>query len=347
MTPLGGDLGVFLDETPGETRGAVMRDGRYTHLLIHREGDCPQTRLGARSVGRVIEVNPGLRGAFVDIGADSPVFLPFPRNDRLVQGQRLEVVVAAESRRGKGAVVRRLGPAEGAPRLLEAGPSVALQLQRLAPGVESVAGIEAIDAVLEAEDDALSRTQAFTGAGIDLSVERTRALVAVDIDYSPTAGRDPKQGRAISNREGLRQAARLIELRNWAGLVVIDLVGDGQDGEAQLKAARAVFAHEPQAVFAPVSRFGLLQISLPWRHRPIEEILLGADGRPTVQTRAISLVRRLRRQMLANTAAPRLRIRCAPEEALIAVPLTARLGPRASVLADAAIPAGRGHIEED
>lgn len=347
MSPLGGDLEVFLDETPGETRGAVMRDGRYTHLLIHREDDCPQTRLGARSVGRVIEVNPGLRGAFVDIGADSPVFLPFPRNDRLVQGQRLEVVVTAESRRGKGAVVRRLGPAEGTPRLLEAGPSIALQLQRLAPGVESVAGIEAIDAVLEAEDEALSRTQAFTGAGIDLSVERTRALVAVDIDYSPPAGRDPKQGRAIANREGLRQAARLIELRNWAGLVVIDLVGDGQDGEAQLKAARAVFAHEPQAVFAPVSRFGLLPISLPWRRRPIEEILLGADGRPTVQTRAISLVRRLRRQMLANTAAPRLRIRCAPEEALIAAPLTARLGPRASVLADAAIPAGRGHIEED
>lgn len=347
MTPLSGDLEVFLDETPGETRGAVMRDGRYTHLLIHREGDCPQTRLGARSVGRVTEVNPALRGAFVDIGADSPVFLPFPRNDRLTQGQRLEVVVTAESRGGKGAAVRRLGPGKGTPRLLQPAPSIALQLQSFAPGVESVTGIEAIDAVLEAEDEALSCAHAFAGAGIDLSIERTRALVAVDIDYAPTAGRDPKQGRAIANREGLRQAARLIELRNWAGLVVIDLVGDGQDGEAQLKAARAVFAHEPQAVFAPISRFGLLQIALPWRRTPIEERLLGADGRPSVQTRAISLVRRLRRQMLADTASPRLLIRCAPEEAAIAGPLAARLGPRAGVLGDAAVAAGRGHIEEN
>ena len=347
MTPLGGDLEVFLDETPGETRGAVMRDGRYTHLLIQREGDCPQTRLGARSVGRVIEVNPGLRGAFVDIGADSPAFLSFPRNDRLMQGQRLEVVVTAESRRGKGATVRRLGPAEGAPRLLETAPSIALQLQRLAPGVESVTGIEAIDAVLEAEDEVLGRTHAFTSAGIDLSIERTRALVAVDVDYAPTPGRDPKQGRAIANREGLRQAARLIELRNWAGLIVIDLVGDGQDGEAQLKAARASFAHEPQAVFAPVSRFGLLQLSLPWRRTPIEEVLLGQDGRVTVQTHALSLVRRLRRQLLADTATPRLVARCAPEEASVAGLLVARLGPRASVLSDAAVAVGRGHIEEN
>ena len=56
---------VFLDETPGETRGVVLRDGRFTHLLIQREDDPAETRLGARSIGRVVEINPGLRGAFV------------------------------------------------------------------------------------------------------------------------------------------------------------------------------------------------------------------------------------------------------------------------------------------
>lgn len=347
MSPLGGDLEVFLDETPGETRGAVMQNGRFTHLLIHREGDCPQTRLGARSVGRVTEVSPGLRGAFVDIGTDSPAFLPFPRNERLTKGQGVEVVVVAESRSGKGAAVRRLGAGEGAPRLLEPAPSISAQLQSFAPGVESVTGVAAIDAVLEAEDEAMCRAHVFSGAGIDLSIERTRALVAVDIDYAPIVGRDPKQGRATANREGLRQAARLIGLRSWAGLIVMDLVGDGQDAEAQLKAARAVFAHEPQAVFAPVSRFGLLQMSLPWRRTPIEDVLLASDGRPGVQTRALSLVRRLRRQMLTDTAAPRLTLRCAPEEAAIAAPLAARLGPRAHVQADAAVVVGRGHIEEN
>lgn len=343
---MSGAVEVFLDETPGETRGAIMRDGRYTHLLIHREDDAAQTRLGARSVGRVIEVNPGLRGAFVDIAAPAAAFLPFPKNDRLTQGQRLEVVVIAEPRAGKGAVVRRLGVGEGTPRLIQPAPSIAEQLRDLAPGEESITGIAAIDAVIEAEEEALAQSIGFTSHGIDLAVERTRALVAVDIDFASTPGRDPKQARAVANREGLKQAARLIGLRNWGGLVVIDMVGDGQDAEAQSKVARAAFSHEPQAVFGPVSRFGLLQMSLPWRRTPIEEVLLDASGHRTAKTRAISIVRALRRQLLADTLSPRITARCAPEEALIADPLASYLGPRVVIQADAAIPPGRGRIEE-
>lgn len=343
---MSGAVEVFLDETPGETRGAIMRDGRYTHLLIHRQDDAVQTRLGARSVGRVIEVNPGLRGAFVDIAAPSAAFLPVPRNDRITQGQRLEVVIVAEPRAGKGAAVRYLGPGEGTPRLIQPAPSIAEQLRDLAPGEESITGIAAIDAVIEAEEEALAQSIGFASHGIDLAIERTRALVAVDIDFTSTPGRDPKQARAVANREGLKQAARLIGLRNWGGLVVIDMVGDGQDTDAQSKVARAAFSHEHQAVFGPVSRFGLLQMSLPWRRTPIEELLLDAGRRPSVQTRAISVVRALRRQLLADTLSPRITARCAPEEALIADPLASYLGPRAVIQADAAIPPGRVRIEE-
>ena len=342
---MSGAVEVFLDETPGETRGAILRDGRYTHLLIQRDDDPAQARLGARSIGRIAEVNPGLHGAFVDLG-DAPAFLPFNRNDRLSQGQRLEVVVTAEPRAGKGAVVRRLGPGEGAPRLLEAAPTVAEQLRMLAPDAELITGLAAVDAVMEAEEEALARTHVFSAHGVDLSLERTRALVAVDIDHAPRPGRDAKQGRAAANREGLKQAARLIGLRRWGGLVVVDLAGDGQDAEAQAKAARAAFAHERQAVFGSVSRFGLLELSLPWRRTPLEEVLLDADGRPTLQTRTLSLVRRLRRHMMSDTTTPRIVVRCAPDEAALVAPLASRLGPRALVLADVAAPAGRGRIEE-
>ena len=346
MNAAGGDLEVFLDETPGETRGVVMRDGRPAHLLIAREGDAPQNRLGARCSGRVLEINAGLRGAFVDLGAETPAFLSLNRNDRLTQGERLEVVVTAEPRAGKGAAVRRLGAGEGTPRVLEPAPDLAAQLRQLAPGVESVTGVAAVDAAMEAEEEALARSLCFPRQGIDLAIERTRALIAIDIDHAPTPGRDAKQGRAEANREGLRQAARLLGLRNWAGLVVLDLIGGGADGEAQLKFARAAFSDERQAVFAPVSRFGLLQLSLPWRRTPVEEILLDLDGCPSVQTRALSLVRRLRRQLLADTATPRLVARCTQEEAAIAAPLAARLGPRAVIQADAAVASGRGRIEE-
>ncbi|NBB64552.1 RNA-binding protein [Pseudomonas sp. ODNR1LW] len=337
---------VFLDETPGETRGAVSRDGRYTHLLIQRETDAPQHRLGARSVGRVTEINPGLRGGFVDLGAGPPAFLPFPRNERLNQGERIEAVVIAEPRAGKGAVLRRLGAGEGAPRLLEPGPSVAEQLQAIAGDVAPQSGLTALDAVTEAEDEALAARHVFAAQGIDLSIERTRALVAVDIDHAPVAGRDPKQARAAANREGVRQAARLIGLRRWGGLVVIDLVGDGQDATASDKVARAAFAHEPQAVFGPISRFGLLQMALPWRLTPIEDILFDVGRRPSVETEALRLARALRRRLLSDTRSPRLTVWCAPEEAVLLAPLAARLGPRAAVRPEPVAARGGGRIEE-
>ena len=56
-----GDLEAFLDETPGETRGVVARNGRYTHLLVAREDDVPQQRLGARlgALGREVRNKRG------------------------------------------------------------------------------------------------------------------------------------------------------------------------------------------------------------------------------------------------------------------------------------------------
>ena len=336
-----GDLEAFLDETPGETRGVVARNGRYTHLLVAREDDVPQQRLGARSVGRVLEINSALRGAFVDLGAGPPAFLPIPRGATVTQGDRVEVVVTAEPRADKGAAVRRLGKGEGTPRLLESAPSVAEWLLKFAPDAPPVVGLAAIDACSDAEEEALANQFSFAG-GLDLAVQRTRALVAVDIDHAPTPGRDAGKDRARVNAEGLVQAARLVRLKSWGGLVAVDLAGDGRDGEARLKAARAAFAHEPQAAFGPVSRFGLLQLSLPWTRTPIEEVL-----KPTHRTRAQAIVRRLRRQLLADTAAPRCVVRCAPEEAAAAAPFVARLGPRAAVLADPALRPGQACMEEN
>ncbi|MDV2583643.1 hypothetical protein, partial [Alkalibacillus haloalkaliphilus] len=84
-----------------------------------------------------------------------------------------------------------------------------------------------------------------------------------------------------ANAEGLRQAARLIGLKGWGGLVIIDAVGDGRDGEALSRAVRAAFSEFPQAAFGPVSRYGLAQLSLSWTRTPVEEVLS-----PSVRTRA-------------------------------------------------------------
>lgn len=348
---MSGEVEVFLDVMPGETRGVVARDGRYLHLLIARETDAPQTRLGARSVGRVLSVDQGLKGAFVDLGAEGPpAFLPLKKAETVREGDRIEVVVTAEPREAKGPVVGKVGEGpeagRGAPRLIVAGPSVAEQLAALAPGVVVQEGVAAIRASQEAEEEALAPTHLFPAHGLDLAVERTRALIAVDIDHRAQAGRDAKKARSQANPLALREAARLIRLKRWGGLVAVDLIGAGHDANAIMAAAKTAFGDDPEVVFGPLNRFGVLSLSLPWGRTPIEDVLHARRKGPTVETGALALLRRLRLALLSDTATPRYRIRCCAAEAAIAQPLAERLGPRASVLADMTMRPGAGVIEE-
>ena len=332
------EVEAFLDDTPGETRGIVARDGFYERLIIHRENTPPQHRLGARSVGLVTKVEPAFGAAFVDLGAGEPFgFLP---GKVVKSGDRIEVEVTAEPRGGKGPTLKRLGAGEGAPRLLEPGADMAARLAALAPGAAVQTGAVAIEASLAAEEEALATTAVFPQWALDLAVERTRALVAVDIDFAAVAGRDPGKGRAIANRQGLIQGARLIRLKGWGGLVAVDLVGAGLNGEMILREARAAF-DGPGVAFGPLSRFGVVQLSLPWAQTPVDEIL----GANSEQTRAIDAVRRLKQALLSDTRSARAILACAPADAARIFPLAARLGPRAGVQTDPALAPGRFRID--
>ncbi len=341
-----GDVETFLDDTPGEARGVVMRNGRFERLILQREDDSPQHRLGARSVGRVMGLRPAFRAAFVDLGGDGPAgFLPMAKSQTLGEGEVIEVEVTAEPREGKGPALKRIGPAQGRPRLVAPGPDVVERLGRIAPGLPPIRGVDAIRAGLEAEAEALAAVEVFAEWALDLAVQRTRALIAVDIDHSGLPGRDVRKARVQANRQGLIQAARMIRLRGWGGLVVVDLVGATLDPSQVSAMAREAFADD-DAVFGPLSRFGALQLALPWRDRPVELALNDAAGRRGLTARAIDVVRHLRLAMLCDTATPRFTARCPPGEAAVAGALVDRLGPRANLLADPKVAPGRFVIKE-
>ena len=338
---------VFLDDTPGEVRGMIARNGRFEHLLIQREGDAAEHRLGARCVGRISEVHPGLKGAFVDLGPVVQGFLPFRGADRLTTGQKVEVEVTAEPREGKGPTLRLIGPAEGEPRLISAGPTVAETLARLAPGVTPVAGHAAIQAGWDAEEEAGWPGELFPDTGLDLAIERTRALIAVDLDLAPAPGvAFGAAARSRANRQGLHCAARMIRLKRWGGLVAVDLIGAGEDGDVVTAAAKQAFSGDPDIVFGPVNRFGVLQLALPWRLTPLEEILNGPDRRRRPEQRAQDVVRSLRHRLMSDTTTARVTLRCSPDEAARARPLVAKLGPRAHLIADPAVAPGAFTWEE-
>lgn len=343
---MSGEIEAFLDDTPGEVRGMVARDGWFERLIIQREDDPPQHRLGARCVGRVMEVEAGYRAAFVDMGVENaPGFLPLTKAATVREGDRIEVVVTAEPRERKGPALRLIGPGQGAPRLLAPGPDVATLLAQWASGVEVQTGLAAIQASWDAEEEALGQGDFFAEHGIDLAVQRTRALISVDIDYAHLPGRDARKGRERANREGLKHAARLIRLAHWGGLVAIDLVGANLNPDAVMTAARSAFDGDG-AVFGPLSRFGLLQLALPWGRTPIEDRLNDRDRRPSDMTRAIDLTRRLRHTLLSDTTVARFTAVCSPQEAALAAPLIARLGLRAALRADPSVAPGRSDIVE-
>lgn len=335
---------VFLDDTPGETRGIIVRGGRFEHLIIQGERDVAQHRLGARCVGRIVDVQPGLKGAFVDLGGTPPLgFLPFGPGAPLAVGQKVEVEVSSEPREGKGPTLRRLGAGEGEPRLLAEGPSVADVLTMLAPGQVPIRGMAAIQAGLEAGEEALRGGGLFGDIGLDVCVQRTRALIAVDLDLAPGAGRG-KGGRArdIANRQGLIEAARLIRLKSWGGLVAIDLIGVGHDGAAVLADARTAFGADKDIVFGPVNRFGVLQLALPWRQTPLEE-RLARDG--AVWRAAVYMTRALRLALLSDTTSARITASCHSGVARVAEPLVSALGPRAALVIDASSAPGHFRID--
>lgn len=315
---------------PGETRGIVARDGVCHRLLIERSTDKETHRLGTRMVGRVARVEPGIRAAFVDMGVGEPFgFLPLSKTQRLDAGAKIEVLVTNEPRENKGPLLRYVGEATGELRILEAGPDVASRLKALAGSQPLVTGLEALRMGLQAVEEGLACGSVRTDAGLDVAVERTRALIAVDIDYAPLPGKDSRRARDQVNRLGLQEAARLLRLKSWGGIVAVDFAGVNLHAESINGLARAVFADTEGAAFGPLSRFGVLQLSLPWGMRPLDERMKAPEAR------ALEGLRQLNEAILSQTAVPVWVLHCeAAWEAYLA-PLVRELGPRARLKASA------------
>ena len=320
---------LFLDRGPGEARGVVLLDGQPERLWIERDGEAPWPRLGERYRARVEEITPGLSLARLALGEGLEAALPLSKSVQPHRGAILEVEIAAEPRAGKAAAARMVAPASGSPGRLASAPALEARLRAAAPGVELLGGDDAREAADEAEDAALAIGHPLAG-GITLYVEPTRALTAVDIDWSGRA--NPSAAAAHrANLEALGAAARLLRLKAIGGAVAIDLIGFPRDREAVQAAARTAFApDDPGVVVLAPNRFGLLQLAKPHRDRPLTNVLCADDGRLSVRSVAQRLARAMERQGRADPGA-RLVAECAPEVAEPLRPLVQALGPRFEV----------------
>lgn len=344
---------IIVDDAIGETRAAVVEDGRVAELHIERWSERESRAVaGAIYLGRVRRVDGSLNAAFIDLGVGPDGFLPFGRAGRPAgfhEGAAWPVEVAREAFAEKGPTLRSAeAEATGdAPRLLTAALPLA---DRLAARFPEAAGLWAEDSDLDLDagiEAALSRAVPIPGGG-SLIIEPTAALTAIDVD---AAGRTSQGGAdklsADLNRSAAKEAARQVRLRGLGGVIAIDFVHmrDRKKRVEVEQALRGAFKRDAARVdIAPMSPFGIVELARQRTGRSLAEILLGGDGQPSIETCALNALRRLEREARANRRS-RAVLKLAPEahawltahDALWRPALTERLGARFTL---EALPAG-------
>ena len=255
----------------GLARGAVCISG-LPHLYV--EGyECNQslTMANVRSVARLKSKAGGL--AFLSLADGSEVVLDVPQEvfAKLVEGAALEIEVIAESRQEKRARARLIGAAQGEPRRITPVQSLKdrllTQARIFGDPVESIVDFDCLDA---AEESALNPSGSLLGGGY-LSIERTRALIACDVDSAGGEGvLTPKSFAKACNERAVSDIGRRLRLSGLAGLVVMDLIGKRHDADRLRQLLLAGFGPEAdRLIVGPVGKFGTLEFVRPWGATPL------------------------------------------------------------------------------
>jgi ribonuclease E len=304
-------LETWIDAAIGETREALVRDGKPIALRIARASDeGRRARWGELYCARVREVDKRRRGAYLDLGLrDQQGFLPLGDDGRvrmrkervtLSEGQGVIVGVTREAARAKNPVLdlSEIGHDGEAPhRIGQHECDGELILARAAdPAIRAK-----LDALIE---DALARTAPIPGGGA-LTIEPTSALVAIDVDAGGRAGaNDPERFALDLNIAAAHEAARQIRLRNLAGIIAIDFVSmrAKSHGKQLEEAVREAFAGDPWSIqFGALSRFGVFDLARAQLRTPLHEQLRDADGRLSAETVALMALRAIEREGRAQT----------------------------------------------
>lgn len=326
----------LIDGAIGETREALVRDGRVIALNIVRARDeGRRARWGELYAGRVRAVEPRLRGAFVDLGLSDDVgFLPMASRVHVREGARITVSVVREGARGKGPVLKleSMPAPEGPPHRI-ARPECDEDVLDAKPADRDTRA--RIDAAIE---DALAREAPLAGGG-KIWIEPTAALVAIDVDASARTGtREPERFALDLNCAAAGEIALQLRLRNLGGLVAIDFVSMRAEASraALIDAVKRAFADDPWSVqIGRISRFGVLELARAQLRTPVHEVLHDRSGARSAETLAWSVLRAIEREAAAQ-GGRRIVARLAPEivDWLSAAPLDwraaldARIGPR-------------------
>ncbi len=292
---------VLIDEAVGETRACLFDDqGEPVELAIERASEA-KTRIpeSAQVLGRVRQVDAGLNAAFVELPLGEPGFLPFGKKGRpaeVHEGAEIPVQITREALSGKGPnlMLLPMGCELEEPRSL-------VERMYLPKGIQiNLADREGREKIDAAIDQASAKLAMIAGGG-NICIEPTRALVAIDVDTGQTTLSPGK-----FNYRAAQTAFRQLRLRSLGGIVVIDFAPMRVKNErAALAAAlQSLARNDPARIdLLPMSRFGTLELLRRRNTRSPSEILLGSNGKKTIETSALEALRGLENEAIAKRGA--------------------------------------------
>lgn len=148
-------------------------------------------------------------------------------------------------------------------------------------------------------------------SGGSLVIDRTEALVSVDINSAKsTGGTDIEETAVNTNLEAADEVARQLRLRDLGGLVVIDFIDMTpvrHQRQVETRMREALATDRARVQIGRISRFGLLEMSRQRLRLSLgesaQEVCPRCDGRGTmrsVQSLALSIVRLIEEEALKD-----------------------------------------------
>jgi len=286
---------IFTHSSPGEIRAvAINTDGQPFRLFLQRwSGDGEGARYELVSAARLTAFVDTLRGAFCELASGEEAFLRLRSREGLSEGQTLTVRVESEARFDKLARVARTDAKEISMTAFE---RWCHDLGDRTPEATE----DSFDIVSAAFEEAQRGSVVLRGGG-KLHLERTRALTAMDIDTAGRIDKGSAGARALAlNGIAVSEAIRQIGLRGLGGLCVLDCVSPlNAEAGAQIRdagrQALEAFGLSEAKILKP-SPLGLVELSLPWRYRPLEDTLKIDEH----ETRLLDLLRDVQREATAQ-----------------------------------------------
>lgn len=281
------DVTLYVDDAVGEQRRALLAsDARPIRLELERAREAEsRARLGEVWSTRLIETAPG-GGWRIDLGKGPEGHLRTRQTEKWTAGARLTARITSEAHRDKGPTAEPTdAPPTDTPGRLA--PSPRDPFLKNTNIIETITGQQARDVLDATLEGALSDTIKLPAGGA-LWIEQTHALTAIDIDRGPSG-----ETTDDLNLQAAKEAARQLALRSIGGLVVIDFIGAPRRKSAEDLASTFLekFHHltGTRADSLGLSRFGLLQVSIPRGRRDVQS----AMSCPPAEREALDAIRQL------------------------------------------------------